>query len=147
MRDRRVAAWGALRANWIYLKVGARWGLGFRKGRWSGTTPTYADSLGAVCKSLSTLGWCRGDVMGRQTMWSQPYFCELGRGTEGSNPLPSSAEAATNLVAAGGVARGWDSEFESALLQRTVRLSPAATFERREPRLSARVCEAGLGAG
>ena len=30
--DRRIAAWGALRANWIYLKVGARWGLGFRKG-------------------------------------------------------------------------------------------------------------------
>ena len=30
--DRRVAAWGALRANWIYLKVGARWGLGLRKG-------------------------------------------------------------------------------------------------------------------
>ena len=30
--DRRVAASGALRANWIYLKVGARWGLGFRKG-------------------------------------------------------------------------------------------------------------------
>jgi GT2 family glycosyltransferase len=30
--DRRVAAWGALRANWIYLKVGARWGLGFRRG-------------------------------------------------------------------------------------------------------------------
>src|SRR5258707_1393896 len=30
--DRRVAAWGALRANWIYLKGGARWGLGFRKG-------------------------------------------------------------------------------------------------------------------
>jgi len=30
--DRRVAAWGALRANWIYLKIGARWGLGFRKG-------------------------------------------------------------------------------------------------------------------
>ena len=30
--DRRVAACGALRANWIYLKVGARWGLGFRKG-------------------------------------------------------------------------------------------------------------------
>src|SRR5436190_23474398 len=30
--DRRVAAWGALRANWIYLKVGTRWGLGFRKG-------------------------------------------------------------------------------------------------------------------
>ena len=30
--DRRVAAWGAMRANWIYFKVGVRWGLGFRKG-------------------------------------------------------------------------------------------------------------------
>jgi hypothetical protein len=30
----------------------------------------------------------------------------------------------TNLVAAGGVARGWDSEFESALLQRRVRCEP-----------------------
>lgn len=29
--DRRVAAWGAWRANWIYLKVGARWGLGLRE--------------------------------------------------------------------------------------------------------------------
>jgi hypothetical protein len=44
----------------------------------------------------------------------------LSPGTDGSNPLPSSAEPATNLVAAGGVARGWDSEFESALLQRRV---------------------------
>ncbi len=25
--DRRVAAWGELRANWIYLKTGLRWGL------------------------------------------------------------------------------------------------------------------------
>ncbi len=25
--DRRVAAWGGLRANWIYLKTGVRWGL------------------------------------------------------------------------------------------------------------------------
>src|SRR5690242_10396181 len=24
--DRQVATWGALRANWIYLKVGAGWG-------------------------------------------------------------------------------------------------------------------------
>jgi hypothetical protein len=39
-------------------------------------------------------------------------------GTEGSNPSPSSAESATNLVTAGCVARGWDPEFESALLQR-----------------------------
>jgi transposase-like protein len=45
-------------------------------------------------------------------------------GTEGSNPSPSSAESATNLVAAGGVARGWDSEFESALLQRRVLCEP-----------------------
>jgi len=30
--DRRVAAWGGLRANWIYLSVGLRWGLGRRKG-------------------------------------------------------------------------------------------------------------------
>ena len=29
--DRRVAAWGALRANWTYLKIGARWGLGQRR--------------------------------------------------------------------------------------------------------------------
>ena len=26
--DRRVAHWGEWRANWIYLKVGVRWGLG-----------------------------------------------------------------------------------------------------------------------
>jgi hypothetical protein len=45
------------------------------------------------------------------------------RGTKSSNPSPSSAESATNLVAAGGVARGWDSEFESALLQQPVCLS------------------------
>jgi len=29
--DRRIAAWGGLRANLIYLKVGVRWGLGLRK--------------------------------------------------------------------------------------------------------------------
>ncbi len=29
--DRRVAAWGGLKANWIYLYVGVRWGLGLRK--------------------------------------------------------------------------------------------------------------------
>ncbi len=29
--DRRIAAWGPLRANWIYLKVGVRWGLGLRR--------------------------------------------------------------------------------------------------------------------
>ncbi len=28
--DRRVAAWGGLKANWVYLKVGVRWGLGIR---------------------------------------------------------------------------------------------------------------------
>jgi glycosyltransferase involved in cell wall biosynthesis len=30
--DRRIAAWGEWRANWIYLSVGARWGLGLRQG-------------------------------------------------------------------------------------------------------------------
>lgn len=29
--DRRVTAWGPWRANWIYLKVGLRWGLGLRR--------------------------------------------------------------------------------------------------------------------
>ena len=29
--DRRVAAWGGPKANWIYLHVGVRWGLGLRK--------------------------------------------------------------------------------------------------------------------
>ena len=29
--DRRVASWGELKANWIYLKVGLRWGLGQRR--------------------------------------------------------------------------------------------------------------------
>ena len=30
--DRRVAQWGAMKANWIYLKVGILWGLGARRG-------------------------------------------------------------------------------------------------------------------
>ncbi len=30
--DRRVAAWGAIRANLVYLKVGFRWGVGLRRG-------------------------------------------------------------------------------------------------------------------
>lgn len=30
--DRRIAQWGAVRANWIYLKLGVLWGLGIRKG-------------------------------------------------------------------------------------------------------------------
>ncbi len=29
--DRRIAEWGELKANWIYLKVGLRWALGRRK--------------------------------------------------------------------------------------------------------------------
>jgi hypothetical protein len=28
--DRRIAAWGEWRANWVYLKVGIRWGLRLR---------------------------------------------------------------------------------------------------------------------
>ena len=30
--DRRVAAWGAWRANWIYLRVSVSWALGARRG-------------------------------------------------------------------------------------------------------------------
>tara|TARA_A100001391_G_scaffold18104_2_gene10144 strand:+ start:277 stop:1002 length:726 start_codon:yes stop_codon:yes gene_type:complete len=30
--DRRIAEWGALKANWIYLKVGLSWALGAREG-------------------------------------------------------------------------------------------------------------------
>ena len=40
--DRRVAAWGALRANWIYLRSEYAGGSAFAKG-WSGTTPTCAE--------------------------------------------------------------------------------------------------------
>jgi glycosyltransferase involved in cell wall biosynthesis len=29
--DRRIATWGALRANWIYLKCGILWGLGLKR--------------------------------------------------------------------------------------------------------------------
>ncbi len=29
--DRRITEWGALKANWIYLKVGFLWGLGAKK--------------------------------------------------------------------------------------------------------------------
>ena len=29
--DRRVAAWGGWKANWVYLYVGVRWGLGLRR--------------------------------------------------------------------------------------------------------------------
>jgi hypothetical protein len=40
-----------------------------------------------------------------------------------------------------------DRGFESISLQRRVRLSSASAFESREPRLSARVCAAGLANG
>lgn len=29
--DRRIAAWGPLKANWIYLKVGLKWAIGARQ--------------------------------------------------------------------------------------------------------------------
>jgi hypothetical protein len=40
-----------------------------------------------------------------------------------------------------------DRRFESRSLQRRVRLSPGAAFEGREPRLTARLCAAGLATG
>ena len=46
---------------------------------------------------------------------------KIWRGTDGSNPSPSSAESATNLVAAGGVARGWDSRVR-------IRFAPAESL-------------------
>src|SRR6202030_4058965 len=54
--DRRVAAWGALRANWIYLKVGARWGSAFAKG-WSGTTPTCAEPSASLYEAEAYPTW------------------------------------------------------------------------------------------
>jgi hypothetical protein len=62
----------------------------------------------------------------QRTLWL-PGASHAG-GTQSSNPLCSSAESATNLVAAGGVARGWDPEFESALLQRGVKSEPGFLF-------------------
>jgi hypothetical protein len=47
----------------------------------------------------------------------------------------------------GGVDPTRNRKFESISLQRTVRLSPAATFERQEPGLSPEVCEARLTTG
>lgn len=29
--DRRIVAWGGVKANWVYLNVGIRWGIGARK--------------------------------------------------------------------------------------------------------------------
>jgi hypothetical protein len=46
-----------------------------------------------------------------------------------------------------GVAADGDREFESISLQRRVRLSPRAAVAGREPRLSARLCGAGLATG
>src|ERR1700736_3478949 len=43
--------------------------------------------------------------------------------------------------------REGDRWFESTFLQRRVRLSPGAAVEGREPRLSARLCAAGLATG
>src|SRR5205823_11141146 len=52
-----------------------------------------------------------------------------------------------HLASASGINVEWDQKFESTSLQQTVRLSPASAFEGREPRLSARVCAAGLATG
>jgi hypothetical protein len=67
-------------------------------------------------------------------------------GTNSSNPSPSSGESGANLTFSGEY-RKRDQGFESISLQQTVRLSPAATFERQEPGLSPQVCEARLTTG
>ena len=61
-----------------------------------------------------------------------------GDGTKNGFPAPNK-EPATNQKR--------PLEFESTSLQRTVRLSRAAAFDHREPRLSVRVCAAGLVSG
>jgi hypothetical protein len=80
-------------------------------------------ACGVACQ-----GWGRGLESPVCHLSNRSHFAEgidpSRPGTEGSNPAPSSAESATNLVAAGRVARGWDSEFESALLQRGVSNEP-----------------------
>ena len=48
---------------------------------------------------------------------ADPRNARNAAGIHGFCAAVPSAESATNLVAAGGVARGWDPEFESALLQ------------------------------
>ena len=61
--DRRVAAWGALRANWNYLKVGARWGLGFRK-RLEGTPASFRLLQRLIDHGIAT-GYMRGRTVQR----------------------------------------------------------------------------------
>ncbi len=74
--DRRVAAWGALRANWIYLKVGARWGSAFAKG-WSGATPTCAEPFARA----DSLWRCRG----RSAVPGRPEAMRLSAPSRRSN--------------------------------------------------------------
>jgi hypothetical protein len=66
---------------------------------------------------------------------------QLRAGTPRGGFSPAALE-----FAAGPQAEG-DRRFESTSLQQTVRLSPAATFERQEPGLSPQVCEARLTTG
>ena len=58
------------------------------------------------------LNYCSACLSARGSMAQVRAAEKIWRGTDGSNPSPSSAESATNLVAAGGGARGWDPEFE-----------------------------------
>src|SRR3984893_7928427 len=81
------------------------------------------------------------------------------RGPRGSNLVPPAASRANSgarsphknwvegcLRCLSGLPFG-DWKFESISLQQTVSLSPAAAFEGREPRFSARVWAAGLATG
>ena len=90
--DRRVAAWGALRANWIYLKVGARWGLGFRKGLERGCLAGLAGT-GVAAIPGHRFGRCRR--AGRLPRWR----ATAPRGRRGG--CGCSASTATAAIAAG----------------------------------------------
>jgi hypothetical protein len=61
-----------------------------------------------------------------------------------SSPRPSRFRLRQSGIT---LSRSGDRWFESISLQQTVRLSPAATFERQEPRLCPQVCEGFIKAG
>jgi hypothetical protein len=80
------SAWGALRANWIYLKVGARWGLGFRKGL-ERHYPTCAEPF---ARGTEALGAEKGErASGRQGCKNRDRRPTGGPRSRRTRPAPS----------------------------------------------------------
>jgi len=74
-------------------------------------TSRIEPSVPCQTTKVSREGSCRLSSPQRRRRRDETRYHDDGgvfRGTDGSNPASSSAESATNLVAAGGVARGWD---------------------------------------